>query len=710
MPQSDDLPLRAAIESMLDPYIILRAVRDRDGTIVDFVYTEANDLAAEFNHLSRDELIGASLLALHPAAATTGLLDGYRTIVGTGEPLVLDDWAYPQEVLGGQERRYDVRAVRLGSEYVSQTWRDVTDRYDWTQTIARREQEYRLLAENAGDVVIRSRGGVALWVSPSVQDVLGWEPEEVIGSDVTGFVHPDDVPALVAARAESTQASTVTRLRYRVRTKSGQWRWLDVTTKAWVDDRGHTDGFVGTMRDVTDEVAAQQALAESEAAYRILAENASSVVTRMTNEGVPVWVSPSVTRSLGWQPDELVGQPITELIHPDDVAELRQCQDIALGGQEAEAEVRIRHRSGTFGWFAVLLRPTFDDDGAVVGQVAGWRDIHSEHTARELLSRSERVFRTAMESTPVGMAVLSLDRRFVEVNPALCRLLGRPEDWLLDTSIASVLDPHHDEVDRNLRREILLGADDVGAQEKRLIRSDGGTVWTLHSVGLLRDALGAPTAYISHFVDVTEARRDREALRFLASHDALTGLLNRRELVTTLAHLLAQDRPPGTQVAVLFVDLDRLKAINDTYGHVIGDRVLTAAADRIRARVGGDDIVARYGGDEFVVVIPTAHGPIEALHRAAAMHQGAAQPVPLKDDRGVGISFSIGVALATPGEDPDAVLHRADAALYRAKRTGRARTVVYDNALDGADGSGGASQPPVDLSNVSSSDLLSGLE
>lgn len=708
MPQPDDLPLRAAIESMLDPYVILRAVRDSDGTITDFVYAEANELAAEFNHLSRDELIGTSLLALHPAASTTGLLDSYRTIVDTGEPLVLDDWAYPQDVLGGQERRYDVRAVRLGTEHVSQTWRDVTDRYDWTQTIARREQEYRLLAENAGDVVIRSRGGLALWVSPSVRDVLGWDPEEVIGTDLTAFVHPDDIPALAAARADADAgaASTPTRLRYRARTKTGQWRWLDVTTKAWVDDRGQADGFVGTMRDVTDEMVAQEALAESEDAYRILAENASSVVARMTNERVPIWVSPSVTRSLGWQPEQIVGQPITGLVHPDDVPELEQCQEVAYGGQEAELEVRISHRNGAFRWFAVLLRPTFDDDGAVVGQVAGWRDIHNEHNAREQLARSERLFRIAMESTPVGMAVLNLDRRFVEVNPALCRLLGRSEDWLLDASIAAVLDPHHDEVDRNLRREILLGADDVGAQEKRLIRSDGGTVWTLHSVGLLRDALGAPTAYISHFVDVTEARRDREALRFLASHDALTGLLNRRELVAILAHLLAQDHPPGTQVAVLFVDLDRLKAINDTYGHVTGDKVLTAAADRIRARVGGDDIVARYGGDEFVVVIPEAHGLIEAQHRAAAMHQGAMRPVSFQD-RGVGISFSIGVALAAPGEDPDSVLHRADAALYRAKRTGRARTVVYDDAVDG---SGGASRPPVDLSTATSSDLLSGLE
>lgn len=153
-------------------------------------------------------------------------MDAYRAVVETGEPLVLNDWIYPQDVLGGEERRYDVRAVRVG-DGLSQTWRDVTDRYITDQRLRSTMQEYRLLAENAADVVLRTRNGVALWVSPSSAEQLGYPPEELVGTDVTDLVHPDD-RALIAAARQELVPGRASRLRYRVRTASGSWTWMQV--------------------------------------------------------------------------------------------------------------------------------------------------------------------------------------------------------------------------------------------------------------------------------------------------------------------------------------------------------------------------------------------------------------------------------------------------------------------------------------------------
>ena len=185
----------------------------------------------------------------------------------------------------------------------------------------------------------------------------------------------------------------------------------------------------------------------------------------------------------------------------------------------------------------------------------------------------------------------------------------------------------------------------------------------------------SPTAFVCQFNDVTEPRRARHQLQFLATHDVLTELVNRRELVSTVTTLLDNEPRTGRNVALLFIDLDGLKQINDTFGHAVGDDVIVGVARRIRDEVRESDTVARFGGDEFVVVLPRIHTVEDAERLAEKIQTAVAAPLMI-DGVGVHVSLSIGIAVATPGEDADEALRRADAALYRAKRSGRARTVV----------------------------------
>jgi diguanylate cyclase (GGDEF)-like protein/PAS domain S-box-containing protein len=336
----------------------------------------------------------------------------------------------------------------------------------------------------------------------------------------------------------------------------------------------------------------------------------------------------------------------------------------------------VRQSDGDYRWIDITSRPVLDDSGDVVSRVGRLRDIAAKKEAEEALRQSEQRFRTAMASAPTGMAVVSLDREFVEVNPALCRLLGRSEQWLIGHGLHDVLDPQDDELDHLLRQDLLRGAAQSLTRDHQMVHANGRRVLVEQSVGLLRDPSGQPTGFVSQFADVTEARRARDQLRFLATHDSLTELLNRRELVARVSGILGQTPRTGQNIGILFIDLDRLKPINDTYGHAVGDEVIVTVARRLRDRVRASDVVARFGGDEFVVVLPAVHTAADAERIARVLHEGVRQPIS-HDGVLIRTTMSVGAVVVAPGSDPDLALRQADEALYAAKRQGRNRTVVY---------------------------------
>ena len=253
----DRARLLAAFEAQLDPHVVLQACRDASGAIVDFIYTEANQAACRYNLIHHDQLVGRSVLELLPAHKATGLLAMYSRVVETGEPLILDNFLYPHEILG-EPRRFDIRAVPMGDE-LSYTWRDVTDRHEAERRLAASEELYRLLASNSTDVVIRVRDEINIWTSPSVQDMFGWKPSEWIGHHTDEFVHPDDLEGYSAAVQAIERGERVV-ARSRVRASDGRWHWVQVHAGPYRDQQGHPAGMVASLRLIDEQVAAEQKL------------------------------------------------------------------------------------------------------------------------------------------------------------------------------------------------------------------------------------------------------------------------------------------------------------------------------------------------------------------------------------------------------------------------------------------------------------------
>lgn len=246
--------LRNALDSMLDAHAVLKPVRDNTGEIVNFSFDEVNSTACEYLEAVRSDILGTLITDRMPGNESSALMRLYARAMETGEPLVVEDFFYPAFELTGSDRHFEVRAVRF-DESLSLIWRDVTLQRETAAALAASEEQYRLLAENSSDVVLRESGGRITWVSPSLTPMLGWAPAEWVGTSTTDWVHPDDVSG-VDERRRIIEFGTSLVHRFRVRDSGGTDHWVEAHASPYIDQEGNLDGAVASFRTIDDEVAA----------------------------------------------------------------------------------------------------------------------------------------------------------------------------------------------------------------------------------------------------------------------------------------------------------------------------------------------------------------------------------------------------------------------------------------------------------------------
>ncbi len=310
-------------------------------------------------------------------------------------------------------------------------------------------------------------------------------------------------------------------------------------------------------------------------------------------------------------------------------------------------------------------------------------DVTGPRQVRAALARSETRFRLAMENAPIGMVLTDRQWRLLEVNTAFADMLGREAASLVGRDLSTVGHPGERAAERAHVQQVLAGVGERFTIERRYQRSDGQTIWAVLDAVLVRSPSGEPDVFVAQIRDSTEARMQSEVLAHRAAHDPLTGLPNRAVMTETLQSALAEPDVAG-RCAVLVIDLDGFKEINDQFGHAAGDEVLVHVAGVLRAASGGRGTPARLGGDEFVVVVQDGDAARAAFEIAAAVHYGLANPVRTQRRR-FPVRASIGVAVvddALRATTSMGVLAAADAALYRAKAGGRNRTEVFQAETD----------------------------
>jgi diguanylate cyclase (GGDEF)-like protein/PAS domain S-box-containing protein len=307
--------------------------------------------------------------------------------------------------------------------------------------------------------------------------------------------------------------------------------------------------------------------------------------------------------------------------------------------------------------------------------------------------RSEELFRSAFDHSAIGMALVATDGRWLKVNQSLCEITGYTEAELLATTFQAITHPEDLGADLDRVNAVLDGTSRTYQMEKRYLRKDGNIVWVLLSVSLVRDPSGKPLTFVSQIQDISSRKRLEESLRHDSLHDALTGLPNRVLFSDRLAQCLQRaKREPDYRFAVLFLDLDRFKVVNDSLGHAAGDKLLVAVSDRLSGNLRDIDtlavredrhVVSRMGGDEFTVILNGVRSPEDAARVAERLIGALRVPYRL-DNQEVLPTVSVGIVMGGAGsgyESAEDLLRDADAAMYRAKSLGKDRYELFDRSM-----------------------------
>ncbi|HET6764860.1 MAG TPA: EAL domain-containing protein [Longimicrobiaceae bacterium] len=411
--------------------------------------------------------------------------------------------------------------------------------------------------------------------------------------------------------------------------------------------------------------AIERAIRESEAYFRSLVENARDVIHVINADRTTRYITPSVQRLLGWDPEELVGRSALDLVHPDDVDRVTAVLTMDRYGRAGGGtlEFRAMHRDGSVRIFEAIGKNLLEDP-VVHGVIVNSRDVSERRRAEQETARLAAFARE--NPSPILECDAGGTPRYV--NPAGDRLVA---ELGLRTPAELLPDEHAALVHACLRTgEGLRGVE--MAVGRRVF------AWTYHP------QRGTGTVHLFG-EEVSERKRVQERLLHNAMHDVLTGLPNRNFFLERLTATLRHREKHGPQpFAVLFLDLDRFKVVNDSLGHHVGDELLVEVADRLRAAAPAGSTVARFGGDEFAVLLDEVQG--EAGARAVALRLADAVAAPLQiGGYELFTSASVGIALEEGGgEGPETLLRNADMAMYRAKGSGAARCEVFDRAMHDA--------------------------
>jgi diguanylate cyclase (GGDEF)-like protein/PAS domain S-box-containing protein len=562
---------------------------------------------------------------------------------------------------------------------------DITAQVEAERALGQSQALYKVLVENSRDGVFLIQRGVIVFANEAMARILRYDTGELLGTQYMALVDEGDRGAQVGRREQREAGSREPQVyEIHLRRKDGTCILCEVRADA-VEYQGDI-ASTGTIRDVTEDRRRQRDIAEAERRYRELFENSPAGLFRTSLDGKVMEANRMLAGILGYDSAEQLKAAVTDMqqvyASPEERADLveRALRD----GFFNHYETRVHTRNGRLKWVSASVLLIRDDDGAPLHFTGSVLDIDERHEMQLALLRSESKYRTLVEHSQVGVFIMQGDQ-YTYANHAFAAMLGREGEGegLVGVNFRDIMAPESLAVSEQRDRDRAAGLPVAADFETSLLHRDGRRVHVRVSIGPV--ALDGVEHMTGTVLDITRQREAEERLRFHATHDPLTGLPNRMLFNQRLAEAMLQagqlqDRR-RRRYAVLFLDLDGFKWVNDSLGHGAGDRLLVEIARRLEDCLLEHVLIARYGGDEFTLLPDGDCGHDRAVEIARSVLKLFEQPFEIAGQQ-VFSAASLGIVIGSQTyESPDQVLRDADTAMYRAKAAGKSGFVIFDEAM-----------------------------
>jgi diguanylate cyclase (GGDEF)-like protein/PAS domain S-box-containing protein len=497
------------------------------------------------------------------------------------------------------------------------------------------------------------------------------------------LVHPDDRQRLTDATNRVLANGGPHAIDVRVVLPSGAEKMLHSQGEVTFDADGRAIRMSGTLQDVTQRTTIETALRASELRYKEaqrLAKVGNWEWNLVDNEN---WWSEELYRILEEDPDtyEASFENFLAKVDPDDRQALVDGTRNISSSPDAypPSEIHLAFADGRRKVVEQRVEVRVDERGHPAAVIGTIRDVTEQRQLQNQLRESEARYASTVELAAIGIAHVDADSRFVWVNRQLCEMLGYDKEELLRLTVKDVSHPDDANMTDEDRARLHAGKIDSLKVEKRYVRKNGMTIWVRITSALRRNDDGRPLHDISIVEDISDRKAAEARVKYLATHDELTGLPNRAVFSEMVNHAIESARRHERLCALLFIDLDRFKIVNDSLGHEAGDMLLKEMAARLSRCMRKSDVVARLGGDEFVVLLENLKDSAAAADVAKKILSALLEPVEIMGQE-CRVTASIGIALyPLDAHDGSSLMKRADMAMYLAKEEGKNNYQFYSS-------------------------------
>ena len=645
----------------------------------DFRYTLADGEQLSGHNWSQEMFENRTLWEVFPTEITDVWSDYYRRALD-GEDITFemdsDDGAFQVTVLPVRDENHEIFAGMV-------MWHDITQRKAADDALKLSEARYRNLFENANDIIyVHDLNGKYISINKAGERIFGYSQEEALSMNMSDITAPEHVK-MIKRKLSTKIAGEAGQTVYEVDCikKDGTRVALEVNSSVIVKD-GVPIAVQGIARDITERKQAEEASRKNEERYKDLFENANDLIYTHDLEGNFTSLNRAGEIITGYPREEALKMNLSQVVAPEFLEEAKTMTAKKIGGNRPTTyELEIISKQGERVILELSTR-LIVSNGLPVGVQGIARDITARRQAELSLHNTVSLFASTFESTADGIVVMGLDRDIITCNKKFVEMWG-VDQKIIDKKdgqalINSVLGKIRDG-DSFIKKLEQLYGDPMSTATDLLELKDGRTFERYSQPQFLE---GKPVGRVCCFRDVTERNQAEEKLRFYALHDTLTNLPNRAQFMNHLTQAVERaGSNTFARFAVLFLDLDRFKVINDSLGHAIGDKLLIAIAERLTACVRPGDIVARLGGDEFTILLNRCGETDEVVHVAERLQTKISEPFKI-DNYEVFTTASIGIIVSgNVPRTPEELLRDADAAMYRAKDAGKARYEIFDREM-----------------------------